>query len=156
MFEKGFLQDVRHDLWEILSGWGRRSRSKTTEFGRNIPQSGTCRLGNNFSNMLWSSQQLHGSPYSKRCMLPDSHYDFLFFQKWYFLKYHRACSVDCHFLFIPLIFPVPYIGGFHMCTRLLDHQLRTLCTYLGVCRYRFCDKCVSADCLLYTSPSPRD
>ena len=53
----------------------------STEFGRNIPQSGACRLGNDFSNMLWSSQQLHGSPYSKRCMLPDSHYDFLFFQK---------------------------------------------------------------------------
>ena len=25
MFEKGFLQDVRHDLWKILSGWGRCS-----------------------------------------------------------------------------------------------------------------------------------
>ena len=23
MFEKGFLQDVRHNLWEILPGWGR-------------------------------------------------------------------------------------------------------------------------------------
>jgi len=23
--EKGFLQDVRHNLWDILPGWGRRS-----------------------------------------------------------------------------------------------------------------------------------
>jgi len=25
VFEKGFLQDVRHNLWEIMPGWGRRS-----------------------------------------------------------------------------------------------------------------------------------
>ena len=134
MFEKDFLQDVRHNLWEILSGCGRRSelrRPNSDEIYRKVRRA-DCE--NDFSNMLWSSQQLHSSPHSQRYMLPASHCGFLFLQKCYFLKHHRASSINCHFHFIPLIFPIPDIGSFHMCTRFLDHQLRTLRTYLGVCR----------------------
>ena len=110
MFEKGFLQDVRHNLWEILSGCGRRSelrRPNSDEIYRKVRRAD---WENDFSNMLWSSQQLHSLSHSQRCMLPDSHCDFLFFQKRYFLKHHCACSVNCHFHFIPLIFPIPDIG----------------------------------------------
>ena len=50
MFEKGFLQDVRHNLWEILSWWGRRSGLRQLNSGKIYRKVGRADCGNNFSN----------------------------------------------------------------------------------------------------------
>ena len=52
MFEKGFLQDVRHNLWEILSGRGRRSGLRQLNSGKIYRKVGRADCGNDFSNRL--------------------------------------------------------------------------------------------------------
>ena len=44
MSEKGFLQDVRHNLWDILPGWGRRSGLRQLNSGEISHKVGACRL----------------------------------------------------------------------------------------------------------------
>ena len=56
MFEKGFLQDVRHNLWEILSGWGRRSGLRQLNSGKIYRKVGRADCRNDFSNTLWYAE----------------------------------------------------------------------------------------------------
>jgi len=52
VFEKGFLQDVRHNLWEILFGWGRRSGLRQPNSGKIYRKVVRADCGNDFSNTL--------------------------------------------------------------------------------------------------------
>jgi len=52
VFGKGFLQDVRHNLWEILSGGGRRSGLRQPNSGKIYRKVGRTDCGNAFSNTL--------------------------------------------------------------------------------------------------------
>ena len=52
MFEKGFLQDVRHNLWEISPGLGRRSGLRQLNSGEIYRKVGCADCGNDFSNRL--------------------------------------------------------------------------------------------------------
>ena len=52
MFEKGFPQDVRHNLWEILSGGGRRSGLRQLNSGEIYRKVGRADCENDFSNAL--------------------------------------------------------------------------------------------------------
>jgi len=53
VFEKGFLQDVRHNLWEISLGWGRRSgMHRQPNSGEIYRKVGRADCGNDFSNTL--------------------------------------------------------------------------------------------------------
>ena len=56
VFKKGFLQDVRHNLWEILSGWGRRSRLRQPNSGETYRKVGRTDCGNDFSDALQYSE----------------------------------------------------------------------------------------------------
>jgi len=51
--EKGFLQDVRHNLWDILPGWGRRSGLRQLNSGEISRKVGRADCGNDFSDTLW-------------------------------------------------------------------------------------------------------
>ena len=52
MSEKGFLQDVRHNLWEILPGWGRRSGLRQLNSGEISHKVGRADCGNDFLDTL--------------------------------------------------------------------------------------------------------
>ena len=52
VFEKGFLQDVRHNLWDILPGRGRRSGLRQLNSGEISREVGLADCGNDFSNTL--------------------------------------------------------------------------------------------------------
>ena len=51
--EKCFLQDVRHNLWKILPGWGRRSGLRQPNSGEIYRKVGRADCGNDFSNTLY-------------------------------------------------------------------------------------------------------
>ena len=51
-FEKGFLKDVRHNLWEILSGGGRRSGLRQPNSGKIYRKVGRTDCRNAFSDTL--------------------------------------------------------------------------------------------------------
>ena len=59
MFEKGLLQDVHHNLWEILSGGGRRSRLRQPNSGKIYRKVGRTHCGNDFLNTLLDSSSPH-------------------------------------------------------------------------------------------------
>ena len=50
VFKKGFLQDIRHDLWEILSGWGYHSGLRQPNSGKIYRKVGRADCGNAFLN----------------------------------------------------------------------------------------------------------
>ena len=50
LFIKGFLQDIRHDLWEILSGWGYHSGLRQPNSGKIYRKVGRADCGNAFLN----------------------------------------------------------------------------------------------------------
>ena len=50
--EKGFLQDVRHNLWDILPGRGRRSGLRQLNLGEISRKEGRADCGNDFSDTL--------------------------------------------------------------------------------------------------------
>ena len=50
--KKGLLQDVRHNLWEILSGGGRRSGLRQPNSGKIYRKVGRADCGNDFSDTL--------------------------------------------------------------------------------------------------------
>ena len=50
VFKKGFLQDVRHNLWEILSGWGYYSGLRQPNSGKIYRKVGRADCGNVFLN----------------------------------------------------------------------------------------------------------
>jgi len=54
VFEKGFLQDVRHNLWEISLGWGRRSGLRQPNSGEIYRKVGRADCRNDFSNTLYA------------------------------------------------------------------------------------------------------
>ena len=53
VFKKGFLQDIRHDLWEILSGWGYHSGLWQPNSEKIYRKAGRADWGNDFSDRLW-------------------------------------------------------------------------------------------------------
>jgi len=50
--EKGFLQDVRHNLWDIVPGWGCRSGLRQPNSGEISRKVGRADCGNDFSDTL--------------------------------------------------------------------------------------------------------
>lgn len=52
VFKKGFLQDIRHDLWEILSGWGYHSGLWQPNSEKIYRKAGRADCGNAFLNTL--------------------------------------------------------------------------------------------------------
>ena len=50
VFKKGFLQDIRHDLWEILSGWGYHSGLRQPNSDKIYRKVGRADCGNAFLN----------------------------------------------------------------------------------------------------------
>ena len=50
--EKCFPQDICHNLWEILPGWGRRSRLRQPNSGKIYRKVGRADCGNDFSDTL--------------------------------------------------------------------------------------------------------
>ena len=54
--EKCFLQDVRHNLWKILPGWGHRSGLWQLNSSKIYCKVGRADCGNAFSNTLWHTK----------------------------------------------------------------------------------------------------
>lgn len=53
VFRKCVPQDVRHNLWEISSGWGCCSGLRQPNSGEIYHKVGRANCGNDFSNRLW-------------------------------------------------------------------------------------------------------